>query len=65
MNIFKQLLQKIGLIVSVVLLWLLDDLLIILPETAVWPIVNACLALFGRGDRKDALHDYWVGRKKK
>jgi len=61
MNIFKQLLQKAGLVAAAVTLWLLDDLLIFLPDAAVWSITEYVLQLFGRKDRMAALKAYWTG----
>jgi len=61
MNIFKQLLQKAGLVAGIGALWVLDDLLIFLPDQAVWSMTEYVLQLFGHKDRMDALKLYWLG----
>jgi len=61
MNLFKQLLQKGGLVAGAVGLWLLDDLLVFLPDEAVWSMTEYVLKLFGRADRKRYLKAYWIG----
>ena len=61
MNIFKQLLQKGGLVAAVAALWLLDDLLVFLPDEAVWSMTEYVLKLFGRADRFAHLKAYWIG----
>jgi len=61
MSVFKQLLQKAGLVAGVVALWLLDDLIIFLPDEAVWSMTEYVLKLFGRADRMVHLRAYWTG----
>jgi len=62
MNLLRQLAKKLGLPVAVVALWLLDDLVVFLPDAAVWAITNGVLNLFGLSDRQKALKAFWTGK---
>jgi hypothetical protein len=62
MNFIKLLLQKIGLVGAVVLLWLLDAIPII-SDTTAWTITSLFLTVIVRitdKDRIDALKKYWT-----
>lgn len=61
MNLFKQALKKIGLVLSVLLLWLLDDFVPFLPDVAVWSMVGVVLKWSGHSERLDGLKIYWTG----
>lgn len=64
MNILKLLAQKVGLVAAMVLLWILDDLVVFLPDQAVFAIIASLLNIIGKGDRFNSLHDYWIGTGK-
>ena len=62
MNLFREALKKIGLPVAVLVLWILDDFMIFLPDAAVWALTRVVLNAFGKGDRVEALQAYWTGK---
>jgi len=64
MNLIKRAAQKGGLVLSVLILWILDDFLPILPDGAVWAIVGALLNIIGHSDRLDSLKNYWIEGEK-
>ena len=65
MNILKQILKllgsKAGLICGVLVLWVLDDVLMFLPDKAVWFAMKALLGFIGWKDRVEGLRTYWTG----
>ena len=63
MNLLKQGLKKVGLVLCVIALWLLDDFIPILPDAAVWAIVGAGLNIGGHRDRLDGLKAFWTGEE--
>jgi len=65
MNLIKQGLAKIGLVLCVIALWVLDDFIPVLPDVAVWAIIGAGLKIAGHADRLDGLKAYWTGEQLK
>ena len=63
MNLIKIALQKLGLVLSVLALWVLDDFIPILPDVAVWAIVGGGLKIAGHSDRLNGLKAYWTGEE--
>lgn len=62
MNLLREALKKVGLPLAVVVLWVLDDFMIFLPDVAVWALTKTVLSAFGKADRIDALKEYWTGQ---
>jgi hypothetical protein len=60
------LLQKLGakglLIVAVIIHWLLDDLVVFLPDSAVWAISGTLFKMTGNGYRLDPFKAFWTAR---
>jgi hypothetical protein len=54
-------LKKLGLIVAILVLWVLDDFVIFLPNEAVWVLVGLVLKAFGEQEHLEGLKAYWLG----
>lgn len=65
MNLIKQGLQKVGMVLSVAVLWVLDDIVIVLPDAAVWSITQGLLTICGHADRFESLKAFWSGKTTK
>ena len=67
MNLLKQGLQKIGMVAAVLLLWILDDFIPVLPDSVVWTLVDAFLKVvhFGQDTRIEGLKEFWSGQAPK
>ena len=64
MNLVKRALQKGGMVLTVIALWVLDDFAIVLPDKAVWVITEGMLHICGHGDRLAGLQAFWIGKSK-
>jgi len=62
-NLLKVAMQKVGLVLCVLGLWILDDFIPILPDMAVWAIVGGGLKIAGHSDRLDGLKWFWTGEQ--
>ena len=65
MNLIKQMMQKIGMVGAVVLLWILDDATFFLPDNVVWSLVDSFLKIvhFGQDTRIQGLKEFWTGQR--
>ena len=65
MNLLKLMAKKVMLIVSIIILWILDDAAFFLPDSIVWSLMGFILGTFGYADRVNGLKAYWIGGKAK
>ena len=65
MNLIKLMGKKVLLVVTVLLLWVLDDAAFFLPDDVVWTLTGTVLRLSGHGDRIAGLKQFWTGEKAK
>ena len=60
MNILKRLASKGLLVLTIVVTWLLDDLIPVLPDSIVLKIAEVMLGATGNGYRAKAFRDFWT-----
>jgi len=60
MNLLKLLGTRLALVLVIVVHWILDDLIPVIPDGVVWTISGALFAVTGNKSRIDPFRTFWL-----